>query len=99
MTYRITLGPCDHEPLCGPEIIDLVSRSSVSHPILCGVCAEDTAYVLVSEESIAQAEGRDWWYGHCAVCGHSVFLGKYGTHWLGGEPLAVTPAWAEGTHP
>ena len=49
---------------------------------LCGDCTNDEAFVVVSPTSTS-------WYGHCAICEHTVFLGTHGKAWFHGREMTV----------
>lgn len=58
-------------------------------PYLCGVCPEDYAYIS-APETYRGAMGTPPWrttWGHCTVCGHSVWLGILGRDWIYGPDL------------
>lgn len=51
-------------------------------PYLCPACETDDAFVAVGA-------GTATWYGHCAICGHTVWLGTHGKHWTHGHGITV----------
>lgn len=49
--------------------------------VLCAGCDAAAAFVVCSDDPSPAV-----WYGLCAVCGHTVWLGALGVDWAPGAP-------------
>lgn len=61
---------------------------SVPGAYYCCVCDTPRAYVITSHDLTSQVAYSKFFYGHCSLCGHSVFLGEIISKWLPGPELA-----------
>ena len=57
--------------------------STVPGAHFCAVCDVNHAYVITTADVPTTV-----WYGHCSLCGHSVFLGTALEDWLPGPEIA-----------
>jgi hypothetical protein len=81
----------DFHIACGPDapIWDAhLDGADVPGAYYCAVCDTTRAYVITTHGVDSAAARSRFFYGHCSICGHSVFLGSVIDSWLPGPALA-----------
>lgn len=80
MPFRIAVNPA------APAWDASLDRSFVPGAYLCGGCESDQAFVITSAD-VETVTGSTW-YGHCSMCGHTVFLGEAPNSWVPGPLIS-----------